>query len=515
MPSASVVALGITIGPAGVEGGAHLRQVRRLDADHAHGRLERLHHQRHSAEPAAAADGSDQHVDVRDLLEDLQRGGALPGDDRVIVEGVDEDVAPSLPAGAAPRRTRRRSWCRRGRSRAPNRRVACTLLKDAVSGMTIVAWMPRRWALMATPCAWLPALAATTPRLRSSGVSSANLFAAPRSLNEPVRCRFSSLKCTRAPQISLNGSESGHGVTATMPRMRSRAARTSCRVTIGRAGWTPAASRSSLSCGMKSHAAPVVEMAATTRFDDWGSGNGIQGGQQGGRSAGSGRRDGRRSADDRDLRARHPQAAGGPGPAAVQGVGGREGARPLLGRPAAGDPGPGVRGSGGRSAGARRSVRGRSRMPPDRDATGVGGVRRRRDRRDPRAGGHLPLSRCEAPDGRLGARRRALRWGGRRLPGTARRAAGSSRRAAGHGPDRVGAGGAERDARQGVPEHPRASRAGIDSGRLPRLGPLAQVPGAGVGRRAQAGRGPGSAHRDEDPGNKARTLRASCRCAPR
>src|SRR2546425_7615371 len=100
----------------------------------------------------------------------------------------------------------------------------------------MVAWTPRRWALRATAWAWLPALAATTPRFRSSGVSSANLLAAPRSLNDPVRCRFSSLKWIRAPQSSLNGSESGHGVTPTMPRMRSRAARTSCRVSIARQG---------------------------------------------------------------------------------------------------------------------------------------------------------------------------------------------------------------------------------------------------------------------------------------
>ena len=119
---------------------------------------------------------------------------------------------------------------------APSLRVAWTLLSGAVSGITMVAWMPSRCALMATPCAWLPALAATTPRLRSSGVSSANLFAAPRSLKEPVRCRFSSLKWIRAPHSSLNGSESGQGVTATIPRMRSRAAMTSCRVIIGAAG---------------------------------------------------------------------------------------------------------------------------------------------------------------------------------------------------------------------------------------------------------------------------------------
>jgi hypothetical protein len=51
----------------------------------------------------------------------------------------------------------------------------------------LVAWYE-------TPCAWFPADAAITPRVRSSGDSVRILFSAPRSLKEPVICRFSSLK---------------------------------------------------------------------------------------------------------------------------------------------------------------------------------------------------------------------------------------------------------------------------------------------------------------------------------
>ncbi|CAM5733841.1 hypothetical protein STENM223S_02950 [Streptomyces tendae] len=51
----------------------------------------------------------------------------------------------------------------------------------------------------ATPCAWLPALAATTPAARSSGSSPAIRTYAPRSLKEPVRWRFSHFSSTGAP----------------------------------------------------------------------------------------------------------------------------------------------------------------------------------------------------------------------------------------------------------------------------------------------------------------------------
>ena len=63
--------------------------------------------------------------------------------------------------------------------------------------MNTVDLLPSRDAASATPCAWLPALAATTPRARSAGDRLAMRTYAPRILNDPVRCRFSHLNLHR------------------------------------------------------------------------------------------------------------------------------------------------------------------------------------------------------------------------------------------------------------------------------------------------------------------------------
>jgi len=54
---------------------------------------------------------------------------------------------------------------------APYPRVASILGSGAPAGITTVALAPSRLAANATPWAWLPALAATTPRSRSAAVS--------------------------------------------------------------------------------------------------------------------------------------------------------------------------------------------------------------------------------------------------------------------------------------------------------------------------------------------------------
>lgn len=79
---------------------------------------------------------------------------------------------------------------------APYARVACTFGSDAPAGMNTVEAMPSVVADQATPCAWLPADAATTPPARSASFSRAMRAYAPRGLNEPVRCRFSHLSHT-------------------------------------------------------------------------------------------------------------------------------------------------------------------------------------------------------------------------------------------------------------------------------------------------------------------------------
>jgi hypothetical protein len=53
--------------------------------------------------------------------------------------------------------------------------VAATLGSGADSGMKTVAAQPSSRAARATPWAWLPALAATTPRARSASVRRAIL----------------------------------------------------------------------------------------------------------------------------------------------------------------------------------------------------------------------------------------------------------------------------------------------------------------------------------------------------
>jgi len=59
---------------------------------------------------------------------------------------------------------------------APKLRVRATFTPGVKRGMTITARMPSRCAWKATPCAWLPALIAMTPRARSAGVSWASLL---------------------------------------------------------------------------------------------------------------------------------------------------------------------------------------------------------------------------------------------------------------------------------------------------------------------------------------------------
>ena len=80
--------------------------------------------------------------------------------------------------------------------------MASTLGIGARSGITTVAEAPSSPAAKATPCAWLPALAATTPRARSASDSRAILVYAPRTLNDPVRCRFSHFRKTGPPACS-------------------------------------------------------------------------------------------------------------------------------------------------------------------------------------------------------------------------------------------------------------------------------------------------------------------------
>src|SRR6476659_3457881 len=92
--------------------------------------------------------------------------------------------------------------------------------------------MPICAAAAASACPWLPALAATTPLLHFSGPSAASLVATPRTLNDPVRCRFSALSTTVPPARSLNVRVESIGVRRATVSTAARAALTSLAVTM-------------------------------------------------------------------------------------------------------------------------------------------------------------------------------------------------------------------------------------------------------------------------------------------
>ncbi len=111
-------------------------------------------------------------------------------------------------------------------TRAPQAAVRVTLVDGVKAGMTMVAAIPSSWACRATAWAWLPADMAMTPRRRSSALSNASRFAAPRSLKAPVACRLSSLSV----DLGARGARErvgGQGRGAQTPAMRAAAASTS------------------------------------------------------------------------------------------------------------------------------------------------------------------------------------------------------------------------------------------------------------------------------------------------
>ena len=94
-----------------------------------------------------------------------------PAIDVRVVERVDQDRAGALGELARPRPGSRRPCCPTNSTVAPYALVAATLGSGAPTGMNTVASAPSMPAASATPWAWLPALAATTPRARSASVS--------------------------------------------------------------------------------------------------------------------------------------------------------------------------------------------------------------------------------------------------------------------------------------------------------------------------------------------------------
>ena len=116
---------------------------------------------------------------------------------------------------------------------APRRRQVATFTSGANRGITTVTGISSRRPCQASPRAWLPALAAMTPRERVAASRSSRALRAPRSLNEPVRWRRSSLHQTRKPVSSERGMLWGQGVRAIPAAIRFWAARIVSIVTAG------------------------------------------------------------------------------------------------------------------------------------------------------------------------------------------------------------------------------------------------------------------------------------------
>ncbi len=91
----------------------------------------------------------------------------------------------------------------------------------ACADTSTVASTPNVRAARATPRPWFPADAAITLRRPpGSSASAASRAAAPRSLNEPVRCRFSSFSQTSAPVRRPSDGAGTSGVTRASRRTR-------------------------------------------------------------------------------------------------------------------------------------------------------------------------------------------------------------------------------------------------------------------------------------------------------
>ena len=75
----------------------HAGGALRLYADHLTGRLQLFDSFGHAGDQSAAADGGDDHVNVRQLLQDLQTDGALTGHNAVVIERMNKGIALLIP----------------------------------------------------------------------------------------------------------------------------------------------------------------------------------------------------------------------------------------------------------------------------------------------------------------------------------------------------------------------------------------------------------------------------------
>ncbi len=104
---------------------------------------------------------------------------------------------------------------------APSAAIPARLNSGVCAETSTVASTPNVRDASATPRPWFPAEAAITRRRApGSRLSAATRAAAPRSLNDPVRCRFSSFSQTSAPVRRPSDGAGTSGVTRVSRRTR-------------------------------------------------------------------------------------------------------------------------------------------------------------------------------------------------------------------------------------------------------------------------------------------------------
>ena len=195
-----------------------------LHADHLHLGPRGLDRDRHPGAQAAAADRHDDAGEVGHVLEQLEAERALPGDDVRVVERVHErEPALARPVLGGVHALVDRAAADVDRRALPARRLD---LGDrrVVGDEHLARHAAQLRGRGAAPGRGCRRRRATTPLRQPSSPSAASLAATPRTLNEPVRCRFSAFSTTSPPARSEIVREDSIGVRRATVCTASRAA---------------------------------------------------------------------------------------------------------------------------------------------------------------------------------------------------------------------------------------------------------------------------------------------------
>ena len=173
-----------------------------LHADDLHLRPRGLDGDRDAGGQPAAAHRDDDAREVGHVLDQLEPERALAGDDVAGRRRGARRPSPPSRACACAMAMHSSSDSPPTWTCAPCPRLASALAIGALAGTKTSQRTPRAAATAASAWAWLPAEAATTPCAQPSSPSASSLADAPRTLNEPVRWRFSALRATMPPARS-------------------------------------------------------------------------------------------------------------------------------------------------------------------------------------------------------------------------------------------------------------------------------------------------------------------------